>query len=170
MGTAKTYDNYPVWIVIISNLVSLSIYVLGFILIHRAGWVVSAAYLVFILIMEYRLIGRHCTSCFYYGKTCGFGKGRISSLFFKRGDASRFCNSKMEWKDMIPDLFVSLFPLVTGIILMILKFELVLLGAALLLIFLTTAGNSFIRGSLTCRYCYQRLLGCPAEQLFNKDK
>jgi len=39
-----------------------------------------------------------------------------------------------------------------------------------MLILLTSAGNSYIRGSLACKYCQQRELGCPAEKLFNKEK
>jgi hypothetical protein len=40
----------------------------------------------------------------------------------------------------------------------------------IMLVLLSTIGNSFVRGSLACRYCKQRDLGCPAEQLFNKNK
>jgi hypothetical protein len=75
----------------------------------------------------------------------------------------------MSWKDIIPDLFVSLVPLATGIVLLIIKFDLIVLFSALLLVSLTTIGNGFIRGKLTCRYCKQRDLDCPADKLFNKD-
>jgi hypothetical protein len=27
-----------------------------------------------------------------------------------------------------------------------------------------------VRGQLACRYCKQRIIGCPAEQLFNTTK
>jgi hypothetical protein len=101
--------------------------------------------------------------------TCGFGKGRLSALFFKRGDPIKFCNNEMSWKDMIPDLLVSLVPSIIGIVLMIIKFDFTLLFAVIILIVLTTIGNGFIRGNLTCRFCKQRELGCPAEKLFSKD-
>jgi hypothetical protein len=65
---------------------------------------------------------------------------------------------------------VSLIPLVIGIILLILKFDFILLSALLLLVILTTTGNGFIRGKLTCRYCEQRESGCPADKFFKKDK
>ncbi|MEA2076471.1 MAG: hypothetical protein U9O95_00445 [Candidatus Marinimicrobia bacterium] len=76
----------------------------------------------------------------------------------------------MTWKDMIPDLMVSLVPLITGIVLMIIKFDYVILIAVILLIFLSTLGNGAIRGNLICKYCKQKELGCPADKLFNKDK
>jgi F0F1-type ATP synthase membrane subunit c/vacuolar-type H+-ATPase subunit K len=42
------------------------------------------------------------------------------------------------------------------------------LFAAIILVGLTTIGNGYIRGNLTCKYCKQREIGCPAEQLFSK--
>ena len=168
MEITKTHDNFPIWIVILSSLVSILIYISGFIITFRLGWIAAVLYLIFLLAFEYRLISNHCVNCYYWGMTCGFGKGRLSALFFKRGDPVKFCNHEMSWKDMIPDLLVSLVPFIIGIVLMIIKFDFTLLFAATILIVLTTIGNGFIRGKLTCRYCKQRELGCPAEKLFSK--
>ena len=170
MEITKTHENFPAWIVILSNLVSILIYTSGFIITLRLGWIAAVLYLVFILAFEYRLISKHCVNCYYWGKTCGFGKGRLSALLFKRGDPVKFCIKEMSWKDLIPDLLISLLPFIICIILLIIKFDFVLSFAAFLLIALTTFGNGFIRGKLTCRYCKQRELACPAEKLFKKDK
>ena len=170
MGTVKRYKNYPIWVVILSNLVSLAIYGLGFVIIFRLGLILSIFYLIYILIFEYRLIRYHCINCFYWGKTCGFGKGRLSSWFFKKGDISRFCIKEMTLKDMIPDILISLIPLVIGITLLIAKFDFILLFTLLLILILTTIGNGFIRGTLTCKYCKQREIGCPADRLFSKER
>jgi hypothetical protein len=167
MGTTGKYENYPIWIVILANLVSIAIYALGFLIIHRLGLFFSLLYLLYILILEYRLIRKHCTSCYYWGKTCGFGQGRLSSWLFKKEPISKFCATKMTWADMIPDILVSLIPFVIGIIQLIIKFDLILLSALLLLLFLTTSGNGFIRSKLTCAYCKQKELGCPADALFH---
>jgi hypothetical protein len=168
MERTNSFEKFPLWIVFLSNLVSILIYVTGFIIIFRFSPIVAIVYLVYILALEYRLLSKHCTNCYYWGKTCGFGKGRLSALLFKKGDPLKFCNNKMSWKDMIPDLLVSLVPLVTVIILLIIKFDLFLLMTAILLIVLSTSGTAFIRGNLTCRFCKQRESGCPAEKLFNK--
>ncbi|MCK4662962.1 MAG: hypothetical protein KAT68_08865 [Bacteroidales bacterium] len=170
MIKTKKYNNYPFGMVVLSNTVSFLIYGLGFLIMFRLGWIISILYLIFILILEYRLIRNHCVNCFYWGKTCGFGKGKLSSWFFKKGDISKFCQNEMTWKDVIPDLMVSLVPFITGIVLMIIKFDYVILIAVILLMLLSTLGNGFIRGSLICRYCKQKELGCPADKLFNKDK
>jgi len=135
----------------------------------QASRIISIFYLIYILALEYRLLKYHCTTCFYWGKVCGFGKGRISSWFFLKGDISKICSNEMSWKDMIPDLLVSLFPFVTGIVLLVFEFDYTILIILILFMFLTTVGNGFIRGKLTCRYCKQKELGCPADKLFNKS-
>ena len=170
MDTAKTYEKYPIWIVILSNLVSLSIYGLGFVVIFRLGLIFSIIYLMYAFILEYRLIKYHCVNCYYYGKTCGFGRGRLSSLLFENGDVSRFCIKEMTFKDMIPDILISLIPFVIGIALLTVKFEFFLLFTLLLMLILSTIVSAYIRGTLTCKYCKQKELGCPADKLFNKEE
>lgn len=166
----KKHNNYPLRIVFLSNTVSFLIYGTGsFILIHLS-WIITTLYLAYIFILEFRLIRNHCINCFYWGKTCGFGKGRLSSWIFKKGDTSKFCQKEMSWKNMIPDLLVTLIPLITGIVIIIIKFDFIILITVVLLLLLSTAGNGFIRGTLICKYCKQRELGCPADKLFNKEK
>lgn len=163
-------ERYPVWVVMIANLVPFSLYLSGFLIMSRLGWIVAVSYLIFVALIEFRVISRHCINCYYWGKLCAFGKGRISSLFFKKGNAAKFCEKEMAWKDMIPDLLVSAIPVVTGVILLIIKFDLRLLVPLLILILMTTMGNAFVRGKLACKYCKQREIGCPADKLFNSNK
>lgn len=170
MENNKRYDHYPFGIVLLSNLVSLGIVSLGFLIFLRIHLLFAMVYILYFLFLEYRLIRYHCTDCYYFGRTCAFGHGRISAWFCKKGDPSNFCNHKMTWKDMILDILISLLPIIVGIILMVIEFDYFLLAATILILLLTTFGNSFIRGKLACRYCKQRDLGCPAEALFNKDK
>lgn len=118
--------------------------------------------------MEIRLLKSGCVNCYYYGKICGFGKGRLSALFFKKGDSSKFHEKEISWKDMIPDLLVSIFPLIAGIIILIYNFSWIILVLMVAILILSTAGNALVRGFLTCGKCKQRELGCPAEDLFNK--
>ncbi len=162
------YENYPWWIVLVSNLLSLSTYIIGFCILFGLGLFFAILYILYCLFMEIRLLKEGCVNCYYYGKTCGFGKGRLSALFFKQGDISKFTQREMDWKDMIPDLMVSVFPLVGGIILLINDYSWIILVLMIVLVILSMAGNAFIRGSLTCSGCKQRELGCPAEKLFQE--
>jgi hypothetical protein len=38
------------------------------------------------------------------------------------------------------------------------------------LIVLFFGGSAFIRGTLACKYCKQKDIGCPAYDIFNKKK
>ena len=170
MENNKRYENYPAWIVFLSSMVSLGIVAAGFLIFLKIHLFAAVGYGTYFLFLQFRLIRFHCTDCYYFGRTCAFGQGRVSALFFKKGNSSNFCNHTMTWKDMTLDILISLLPFITGIILMVIEFDYVLLAATILILLLTTFGNNFIRGKLACRYCKQRDLGCPAEALFNKNK
>lgn len=170
MEQPKTYENYPCWIMLISNLVSIAIYLIGAYIIYQLGIIWLLFYLLYIFGLEIRLIKGHCVNCYYYGKFCAFGKGKLSAIFFKKGSSKAFLKNKITWKDILPDFLVSIIPLIIGIILLILNFNWLLLILIVLLVILTSVGNGFVRGSLACKFCKQREIGCPAEQLFNKKK
>jgi hypothetical protein len=85
---------------------------------------------------------KSCVNCYYYGKFCAFGKGKISSLFFKKGDSRQFVKCKITWKDILPDFLVSIVPVVVGIVLLIVKFNWLILSLMVLLVVLTSIGNS----------------------------
>jgi len=166
----KCYENYPLWIVLLSNFVSIAIYAIGGYIIYQLGLIWLAAYLLYILWLETRLMKKSCTKCYYYGKLCAFGKGKLSAIFFKKGNSESFIQRQITWKDILPDFLVSIIPILVGIGLLIINFNLLILLAVILLVLLTSAGNGFVRGSLACKYCRQREIGCPAEKLFKKSR
>lgn len=166
----KCYEQYPLWILFLSNLVSVAIYVIGGYIIYQLGFIWLAVYLLYILWLEFRVMTRSCTNCHYYGKFCAFGRGKLSAIFFKKGNSKTFTQRQITWKDIIPDFLVSIIPLLVGIVLLVINFNFLILLLVILLVILTSAGNAFIRGSLACKYCKQREIGCPAEKLFKKSK
>jgi hypothetical protein len=167
MEKTKYLEKYSFRIVLLSSLHTTLIYGLGFLIMYSLLPLMAFFYLVFVLVLEYRLIRYHCVNCYYWGKICGFGKGRLSSVFFRKGKAETFCAMEFAWKSMILDMLVAFVPVVTGIVLLIIHFNLIILFALLIIVLLTSSGNAFIRGKLTCRYCKQREIGCPANRLFN---
>jgi len=162
------YENYPTRIVFISTLLSVFIYLIGAYIIYQTGIVWLIIYLCYLIFLEIRLLKKSCIDCYYFGKTCAFGKGRISCLFFRKGDSKRFSQKKASWKDILPDLIAALVPAIICIFLLFINFNILLLSLLILLIVLGSFGNGFVRGKLACKYCKQRELGCPAEQLFQK--
>ena len=97
-------------------------------------------------------------------------KGKIAPLFTKKGDPKNFVEKDVSWYQLLPDFLVVIFPIVGGIIILISDFSWILLGLIILLFVLYFGGTAITRGSLACKYCKQRQLGCPAEKLFSKEK
>jgi hypothetical protein len=170
MGQSRSFENYPYWILFISNVVSISTYFIGAFIIYQLGIIWLLPYLIYILVLEIRLMKKSCVNCYYYGKFYAFGKGKLSSFFLKKGETKEFLKDEITWKEILPDFLVSIIPIITGIILLILNFNWLILLLIIFLVILTSAGNGFVRGFLACKFCKQREIGCPAEQLFNKGK
>ena len=168
MRNEKIYDNFPVWIPLLSIVLSLSIYVTGFYIFLQLGILFSVLYALFCLWIEMKILRLSCVNCFYYGKNCGLGKGKVCALLFKKGNPGKFTEKEISWKDLIPDFMVLILPLVGGIVVLIRDFTWLVLGLMVILVVLSTAGNALVRGSLACKFCKQRETGCPAERLFNK--
>ena len=107
-------------------------------------------------------------NCYYYGKICGLGRGKLCSILFKKGKPESFIDKEISWKDLIPDFLVMIFPLIGGIVILIRDFNWLILFLMVVLVMLFMGGTAFIRGSYACKYCKQKELGCSAEELFNK--
>jgi len=166
----KTYENFPGSIVFLTNLLSVSIYALGILIISRTGIWFVVIYCLYCLWLEFRLLQKSCVNCYYYGRRCGLGKGIICARLFKQGNTEKFSSGSFTWINLLPDLMVTVIPLIFGIFLLIQKFSWLILLALLIMIILSTKGNAIIRGNYLCRYCRQRELGCLAEQLFSSSK
>lgn len=168
MKISLPYENYPWSTVLLSNLQNLILYFLGLYVIAQISIWIMIPFLFYLLFLEFKLLRNSCTKCYYYGKVCAFGKGRLSALLFKKGDTSQFNARCITWKYMIPDLLVTVIPFVAGIYLLIKDFSWPVLGAIVAILLLSSMGNAYIRGNLACKYCKQKDLGCPAYDLFNK--
>jgi hypothetical protein len=170
MTDQKGCDNYPIWIPLLSVLLSLAIYALGVYILSGFGPIAILLYIIYCLWLEYRVISRSCVSCYYYGKFCGLGRGVIAPLFFKKGDPGAFTARDVGWKDLIPDLLVLLIPLLGGIIYLFIRFNFLTLALLVMIAVLALPGTGFMRSCLLCPNCRQRELGCPAQKLFGKSQ
>ena len=166
----KTYENYPALMIIVSNVVSLSIYIIGTYILLQIGALFAVAYLLYCLWVELKVIKTSCRNCYYYGKLCCFGKGKICSSFFEKGNPKKFAKRDISMKDIVPDFLVSVFPIIGAVIILFTSFSWLILTLLAVLIILAFAGSAFVRGSLACKYCKQREKGCPAEKMFRKRR
>ncbi|MBI2926854.1 MAG: hypothetical protein HYY24_14250 [Verrucomicrobia bacterium] len=163
---STTYESYPASTVVLSNALALAIYVIGAVILSDLGAWAVVLYVAYCVWIEFRILTKSCVSCYYYGKWCGLGKGKLCALLFKRGDPAKFAQSVVSWRDLLPDFLVSLVPLVVGVVLLARNFSWTLVALVIALAALTFGGNAVVRSCLLCKYCKQRELGCPAQKLF----
>lgn len=166
MGEVRTYENFPAPMVAVSVLVTISIYALGALILAGLGPVVTVVYLLYCTYFEVRVMKQSCVNCYYYGKVCGLGRGKISAYLFPRGDPGIFGCMNFTWTALIPDMLIMLLPLIGGIILLVRSFSWPVAAGMVLLVALSLGGNAFVRGQIACKYCKQREIGCPAEKFF----
>lgn len=157
-------------IVVLSNLVSISIYAIGAYILSGFGILFSILYLFYCLWVEIGVLRGSCVNCYYYGKVCGLGKGKLCSLLFEKGNPQKFVEKEISWSKMLPDFLVFVFPIVGGIVLLVIDFNWLLTAILAVLVILSFGGNAVIRGSFACKYCKQRKIGCPAEKAFRKAR
>jgi len=168
MGETKRYESFPGWIILTCNLLSFAIYAIGASVLSGLGWWVVGLYLAGCLWLEIRVMQKSCVHCYYYGKNCGVGKGKLCALIFKQGDPTAFACKQATWLDILPDFLVSLVPLIAGIVLSILAFSWLRVILLIALVLLAFGGTAAVRGNLLCKHCKQREIGCPAAKLFEK--
>lgn len=152
--------------VAVSVLVTISIYALGALILAGLGTSVAAAYLVYCAFFELRVMKHSCVNCFYYGKVCALGRGKISAWLFPQGDPGRFAGMTMTWRTLIPDLLIMLLPLLGGVIVLVRNFSWMAVIGMVLFVMLSLGGIAYVRTRIACRYCRQRETGCPAETFF----
>jgi hypothetical protein len=169
MAETKTYENFPIRMSLMSILLTGSIYITGALILTGYGVALAALYILYCAGVEFRILKKSCVNCYYYGKNCGIGKGRLCSALFKKGYPSKFAEATVSRADLVPDFLVTIFPLGGGIVLLIRNFSFGLAALVALIILLGTVGNYLVRGSYACRFCKQREIGCPAERLFSRQ-
>lgn len=168
MGEVEIYESYPAWTIALSNIFSLSVYAIGAYVLAGFGLWIPLLYLVYCASAEVNVLRRSCTGCYYYGKLCCFGRGKLCAKLFKKGDADKFAAAEAKPLDLLPDLMIVAIPLIGGVILSVLDFSLTVLVLMIVLLLLSSMGNAFVRGSIACKHCKQRTIGCPAQKLFEK--
>jgi hypothetical protein len=166
----KRFKSYPLRIAAIGLATSFAMYALGAYIMAGFGLTAAVIYLAYCAFMELAILRKSCRHCFYYGRVCAFGRGAACSLLYRRGDPQRFIDRTVTFRDLIPDMLVSLIPFIGGIALLIMDFRWGMLLALAMIVLLATVGNALVRGRIACRHCAQRELGCPAERLFNTQR
>lgn len=168
MDDTVRYERFPTQLVALAILLSLSTYAIGAYILAGFGLWVAILYLLYCLAIELNVVRRSCVSCYYYGKVCCFGKGKLCALMFKKKEPRTFTERKITMLDLLPDMLVGVIPILGGIVLTVKDFSWLILALTGAVVVLSFGGTAVLRGRFACKYCKQRDLGCPAQDLFEK--
>ena len=167
----KIYESYPIRMVLLTNLLMLTIYFAGAYIMFKLHLITGILYLVYLIILEFQTYKEGCINCCYYKKRCAFGKGIIAGVFFKKGNPKKFSERELKAKDFIPQMLVTLIPLIVGTALLISRgFNIWILIATVYPVFSWFALNPIIYGKIACPHCKQGSICCPALKFFTKSK
>jgi len=162
------YTNFPLWIPLIAILLSIISYSIGAIILNGLSIIYSIIYLFYCLFVETMVIYRSCKNCYYYGRICGLGKGKIAPYFVIKGDTKKFTERDISPLHLLPDFMVVIIPLAGGIYLLITNFSFTILAMMICLSIIFFGGTAVLRTNYACKHCKQRTIGCPADTMFNK--
>lgn len=135
----KGLENYPITTVIGQNLFFIIYFGLGTI----GMWslkimeipIVSILYDLFLIIMLVFVLRKHlCTNCYYYGKRCSTGWGKLAAVMYKEKSGKYELGVKLAG---ITWGLATIVPIIGIITILIFKFELYFLVILILFILLT---------------------------------
>lgn len=164
------FQKYPLSTVLIFQLVSLANYAVGLYLLYQISVLFSILFAFYVIMMEFSVYKEGCASCYYYGKRCMSGRGKIAALFVRKEDPKRFCEKKVTWKNLLPQVLLSLIPIIAGAYLLITNFNFLFIGLILVPVLTWFVANPLMYGKLGCLHCKQGRICCPANDFFGKKK
>ncbi|MFW9906069.1 MAG: hypothetical protein ACFFFH_17230 [Candidatus Thorarchaeota archaeon] len=162
-------ENYPIKIVCVSATLTIISYLLGTIVFYVFNPVLGLLFLllaVFTLIISMKF---RCTSCYYLGKYCNFGLGKLAAILFKKEDSNEFSNPKKVIPTAILSFGTMLLPVIAGIGLNLFDFSLGYLSLLIIYILFGIVPNFLVRGNF-CDKCMQGQLGCPSYEQMIKGR
>jgi len=156
----RRYENYPLSNVLFRNAFEILLYAFGAVILAGFGTWAAIAYLAYCAAMTIWTMRFRCKYCYYYGKTCPMGMGRIASRLFKPGDNEDFCRTV---KFIAPVFLVWLLPILGGVVLLFIRFSVARLVILVLFVIARFALSGKVVVQLGCVRCKQQD-DCPAYQ------
>ena len=160
----KLYENgleeHPKSIAVIGNVIMLLWISLGTVACWFFNPIVAGVYLAFAVVMVFIVLRKLvCTNCYYYGKWCPIGWGKLSALFFRKGSIEKFSTGIGVKLAPLTYGLLTLIPLVLIIISIIREFT-VVKAAVLVLLILVSIYSGAVSRKNSCMKCKMRLI-CP---------
>ncbi len=153
-------EEYPQAPVILNNLLMILWIVMGTLACWFFNPSVALVFLAFAVIMVYVVLRKLvCTDCYYYGKWCPIGWGKLSATLFKKGNIEDFATGIGLKLAPLTYGLLAIVPLVLIVISIIQAFSIAKIVVAILLLSVSFYSASIGRKK-ACAQCKMRLT-CP---------
>ena len=153
-------EEYPKSWIISGNLMMILWIALGTIACWLFYPIIGLVYLAFAIKMIYVVLRRLvCTNCYYYDKWCSMGWGKLSAVFFKKGNTEDFKTSTGIKLAPLTYGLLSIIPVILIIVSTIHKFSISRIVVLILLLLISFYSGTISRKK-ACRECKMRLM-CP---------
>ena len=129
------------------------------------AWIYLAVAVLMVGIVLRKIV---CTNCYYYGKRCGVGWGKLSALLFKQGEIDKFDTSIGLKIAPLTYGLLSLVPLICVIIALVQAFTVPKIVVLLLLLAISLY-SGFISRKKGCGNCRMRLI-CPGSAVKGESR
>ena len=160
------YEVFPVFDVVMHNVLNLSMFILGSLVVGYFHFSLGILFFIFCLITIVWMLKKKCTCCHYYGKRCVIGLGLIASFLFTEGRKEDFNTSF--WY-AVPITFI---PIVLGILLLIFRYShslLIVFVLYLMTIVISILIPKFAPDKEQCLHCKQKTI-CQAGKIATNKK
>lgn len=157
----KGLEKYPLLGAIGQNLFFIIYFAIAFIGMYSLQIanvpIISFIYIIFIGIMLVFVLRKHlCTHCFYYGKICGTGWGKLAACLFKKNSGNYEFGGKLASITWMLAMFLPLIGMTIALILNWFSITVTLLLVAFIIL---TCVN-FLIHKKSCEKCKMRFV-CP---------
>lgn len=146
-GAATGYEQYPLRVVLLRNLMDVGVYALGAAIVSGFGPWAAAGYLVYCGAAMVWILRFRCAYCYYYGKRCHAGGGLACARVFRKRDEAQFA-ARMKYAAAIFPAWTV--PVVSGVTLLVLDFRWPLLVLVVVFIPYTFILNVAVMRRLGC--------------------
>jgi len=154
------YEEFSKFIIILGNILMLLWITLGTIACWFLSPLIALFYLLFALIMIFVVLRKMvCANCYYHGKWCAMGWGKLSAIFFRKGDIDKFGSGIGIKLAPVTYGLLTLIPLILIVISLVRGFLIFKVILLILLLFISFYSGSINRKK-TCAKCKMRII-CP---------
>jgi hypothetical protein len=162
----EAYESYPAGTVIFYNLILIINYAIGVYILSQLWTWLGLLFVFYAIFLESMVYREGFSCCYYYGKRCFSGRGKLAPKFVKRDDPKKFCEKEVTVKSLIPNILALVFPVLGGAIILYLSFSWLILGLMIIPILIWFCGNPLIYGNLACPHCKQGRIPRPFSSIF----